>query len=101
MIFLYTQTLKEFIRVDVEVYIVSCDGNYTCVILHVSGPLSNINHTRTVFVVYILEKLHHCMFFDEEIKTSVFFPTLHDAMLHILKKHPDDSQEKVQEYFKQ
>ncbi|TSK13248.1 Pendrin [Bagarius yarrelli] len=62
--------LKEFIRVDVEVYIVACD-------------------------VYILEKLHSCMFFDEEIKTSMFFPTLHDTMLHILKKHPEKSQEKV------
>ncbi|MCJ8743351.1 hypothetical protein PDJAM_G00093090 [Pangasius djambal] len=61
--------LKEFIRVDVEIYIVSCD-------------------------VYILEKLHSCMFFDEEIKTSMFFPTLHDAMLYIQKKHPDNSKEK-------
>ncbi|XP_058273445.1 solute carrier family 26 member 3 [Hemibagrus wyckioides] len=66
--------LKEFIRVDVEIYIVSCD-------------------------VYILEKLHNCMFFDDEIKTSMFFPTLHDAVLHILKKHPDNLQEK-ETYFK-
>ncbi|KAF4079713.1 hypothetical protein AMELA_G00181400 [Ameiurus melas] len=64
--------LKEFIRVDVEIYIVACD-------------------------VYILEKLHSCMFFDDEIKTSMFFPTLHDAMLHILKKYPDNSKENVQE----
>ncbi|KAJ8381631.1 hypothetical protein SKAU_G00024090 [Synaphobranchus kaupii] len=56
--------LREFIRVDVEVYIVACDA-------------------------YILEKLHSCMFFDDEIKTSIFFLTLHDAMLHILKKHPE------------
>ncbi|KAI5617885.1 solute carrier family 26 (anion exchanger), member 3 isoform X2, partial [Silurus asotus] len=55
--------LKEFIRVDVEVYIVSCD-------------------------VYILEKLHSCMFFDDEIKTSMFFPDIPNAMLHILKNHP-------------
>ncbi|MCI4389102.1 hypothetical protein PGIGA_G00094040 [Pangasianodon gigas] len=61
--------LKEFIRVDVEIYIVSCD-------------------------VYVLEKLHSCMFFDDEITTSMFFPTLHDAMLYIQKKQPDDSQEK-------
>nr|BAD22609.1 solute carrier family 26 member 3 [Anguilla japonica] len=61
--------LKEFIRVDVEVYIVACD-------------------------VYILEKLHSCMFFDAEIKTSIFFLTLHDAMLHILEKHPDQSEGK-------
>ncbi|XP_041834099.1 chloride anion exchanger-like [Melanotaenia boesemani] len=54
--------LKEFIRVNVEVYIVSCDA-------------------------YILEKLHGCMFFDDEILTSMFFPTLHDAMLHVLENH--------------
>ncbi|XP_047246308.1 chloride anion exchanger-like [Girardinichthys multiradiatus] len=53
---------KEFIRVDVEVYIVSCDA-------------------------LILEKLHSCMFFDDEIQTSMFFPSLHDAMLHVLEKH--------------
>ncbi|XP_059182370.1 chloride anion exchanger-like [Centropristis striata] len=57
--------LKEFIRIDVDVYIVSCD-------------------------VYILEKLHSCMFFDEEILTSMFFLTLHDAMLHVLEKHKED-----------
>uniref|UniRef100_A0A8C3GBW6 Solute carrier family 26 member 3 n=1 Tax=Cyclopterus lumpus TaxID=8103 RepID=A0A8C3GBW6_CYCLU len=57
--------LKELIRVDVDVYIVSCDA---C----------------------ILEKLHSCTFFDEEISTSMFFPTLHDAMLHVRDKHEDD-----------
>uniref|UniRef100_A0A8C2A581 Solute carrier family 26 member 3 n=1 Tax=Cyprinus carpio TaxID=7962 RepID=A0A8C2A581_CYPCA len=57
-------TLKEFLRIEVDVYIVSCD-------------------------VYIMEKLHQCSFFDDEIKTSIFYPTLHDAMLHILEKHPD------------
>lgn len=36
--------------------------------------------------VYVLEKLHNCMFFDTEIQTSVFFPTLHDAVLHVLDK---------------
>ncbi|KAG7456245.1 hypothetical protein MATL_G00249710 [Megalops atlanticus] len=56
--------LKEFIRVDVEVYIVACDA-------------------------YILEKLQSCQFFDDEIKTSIFFLTLHDAMLHILQRNPD------------
>ncbi|XP_030632171.1 chloride anion exchanger-like [Chanos chanos] len=61
-------TLKNFLRVDVEVYIVSCDA-------------------------YVLEKLHSCMFFDDEIKTSIFFPTLHDAMLHILEKHYNQSNE--------
>ncbi|XP_073336749.1 chloride anion exchanger-like isoform X2 [Pagrus major] len=54
--------LKDFTRIDVDVYIVSCD-------------------------VYILEKLHSCMFFDDEIQTSIFFPTLHDAMLHVLEQH--------------
>ncbi|GLD48060.1 chloride anion exchanger-like protein [Lates japonicus] len=58
--------LKEFIRIDVNVYIVACD-------------------------VYIVEKLHMCMFFDDEILTSMFFPTLHDAMLHVLEKHKDDT----------
>uniref|UniRef100_A0A674N925 Solute carrier family 26 member 3 n=1 Tax=Takifugu rubripes TaxID=31033 RepID=A0A674N925_TAKRU len=53
--------LKEFLHIDVDVYIVSCD-------------------------VYVLEKLHNCMFFDTEIQTSVFFPTLHDAVLHVLDK---------------
>ncbi|KAM4615558.1 solute carrier family 26 member 3 [Polymixia lowei] len=53
-------TVKEFLRVDVDVYIASCD-------------------------VYILEKLHSCMFFDDEIQTSMFFPTLHDAMLYVLE----------------
>ncbi|XP_033930642.1 solute carrier family 26 member 3 [Pseudochaenichthys georgianus] len=57
--------LKEFVRVDVDVYIVSCDA-------------------------YILEKLHSCLFFDEEILTSMFFPTLHDAALHVLEKHQED-----------
>ncbi|XP_072233158.1 chloride anion exchanger-like [Leuresthes tenuis] len=56
---------KEFIRVDVDVYIVSCDA-------------------------YILQKLHSCMFFDDEILTSMFFPTLHDAMLHVLERHKND-----------
>uniref|UniRef100_A0A3B4V270 Chloride anion exchanger-like n=1 Tax=Seriola dumerili TaxID=41447 RepID=A0A3B4V270_SERDU len=57
--------LKEFIRIDVDVYIVSCDA-------------------------YILEKLHTCMFFDDEILTSMFFPTLHDTMLHVFEKHEGD-----------
>uniref|UniRef100_A0AAY5F388 STAS domain-containing protein n=1 Tax=Electrophorus electricus TaxID=8005 RepID=A0AAY5F388_ELEEL len=55
--------LKEFIRVDVEVYIVACDP-------------------------YVFEKLKSCEFFDDEIKTSIFFLTLHDAMLHILQINP-------------
>uniref|UniRef100_A0A8C8A4I8 Solute carrier family 26 member 3, tandem duplicate 2 n=1 Tax=Oryzias sinensis TaxID=183150 RepID=A0A8C8A4I8_9TELE len=51
--------LKELIRIDIEVYIVACDP-------------------------YILEKLHDCCFFDEEVQPSMFFLTLHDAMLNIL-----------------
>lgn len=43
-----------------------------------------------VSTVHILEKLHNCMFFDEEILTSMFFPTLHDAMLHVLGTHKED-----------
>uniref|UniRef100_A0A8C8A6Q9 Solute carrier family 26 member 3, tandem duplicate 2 n=1 Tax=Oryzias sinensis TaxID=183150 RepID=A0A8C8A6Q9_9TELE len=56
--------LKELIRIDIEVYIVACDP-------------------------YILEKLHDCCFFDEEVQPSMFFLTLHDAMLNILDKHSD------------
>ncbi|XP_051974709.1 solute carrier family 26 member 3, tandem duplicate 2 [Xyrauchen texanus] len=55
--------LKEFIRIDVEVYIVGCDP-------------------------YIIEKLRKCQFFDDEIKTSIFFLTIHDAMLYIYESHP-------------
>ncbi|XP_051543896.1 solute carrier family 26 member 3, tandem duplicate 2 [Myxocyprinus asiaticus] len=55
--------LMEFIRIDVEVYIVGCDP-------------------------YIIEKLKKCQFFDEEIKTSIFFLTIHDAMLNIYESHP-------------
>ncbi|KAJ3612271.1 hypothetical protein NHX12_020547 [Muraenolepis orangiensis] len=56
--------LKELIRVDIEVYIVACD-------------------------TYILEKLHACTFFDDEVRPSMFYLTLHDAMLTILEKHPE------------
>uniref|UniRef100_A0A670Z5C7 Solute carrier family 26 member 3 n=1 Tax=Pseudonaja textilis TaxID=8673 RepID=A0A670Z5C7_PSETE len=34
----------------------------------------------------LLEKLQRCGFFDEEIKPSIFFLTIHDAILHILMK---------------
>uniref|UniRef100_A0A8C9YQ59 Solute carrier family 26 member 3 n=1 Tax=Sander lucioperca TaxID=283035 RepID=A0A8C9YQ59_SANLU len=61
--------LKELIRVEVEVYIVACDP-------------------------YILKKLHDCCFFDDEVQSSMFFLTLHDAMLHILKKHPESTEKK-------
>ncbi|KAM9327708.1 solute carrier family 26 member 3 [Pholidichthys leucotaenia] len=56
--------IREFIRLDVDVYIVSCD-------------------------VYIVKQLHSCSFFDEEILTSMFFPTLHDAVLHVFDKQKD------------
>uniref|UniRef100_A0A8C4IPT3 Solute carrier family 26 member 3, tandem duplicate 2 n=1 Tax=Dicentrarchus labrax TaxID=13489 RepID=A0A8C4IPT3_DICLA len=65
--------LKELIRVEVEVYIVACDP-------------------------YILEKLHNCCFFDDEVQPSMFFLTLHDAMLYILEKHPLESTEKKPDY---
>ncbi|XP_034528837.1 chloride anion exchanger-like isoform X1 [Notolabrus celidotus] len=61
--------LTELIRVEVEVYIVACD-------------------------TYILEKLHNCCFFDDEVQPSMFFLTLHDAMLHILEKHPESTEKK-------
>uniref|UniRef100_A0A668RGM6 STAS domain-containing protein n=1 Tax=Oreochromis aureus TaxID=47969 RepID=A0A668RGM6_OREAU len=57
--------LKELIRVEVEVYIVP-------------------QHT----------KLHDCSFFDDEVQSSMFYLTLHDAMLHILEKHPEPTQKK-------
>ncbi|XP_013918400.1 PREDICTED: chloride anion exchanger [Thamnophis sirtalis] len=55
------ETLREFIRVDVEVYIVGAHNG-------------------------LLEKLQRCGFFDEEIKPSIFFLTIHDAILYILMK---------------
>ncbi|XP_037616089.1 chloride anion exchanger-like [Sebastes umbrosus] len=61
--------LRELIRVEVEVYIVACD-------------------------TYILQKLHNCCFFDDEVQPSIFFLTLHDAMLHILEKHPGSTENK-------
>ncbi|XP_071752818.2 chloride anion exchanger-like [Centroberyx gerrardi] len=61
--------LKELIRVEIEVYIVACD-------------------------TYILEKLHSCGFFDDEVEPSMFFLTLHDAMLHVLEKHPETTEKK-------
>ncbi|XP_063073943.1 solute carrier family 26 member 3, tandem duplicate 2 [Engraulis encrasicolus] len=57
--------LKEFIRVDVNVYIVACD-------------------------MYVYERLVRCQFFDDEVRTSMLFVTLHDAMLHILEHKPDN-----------
>uniref|UniRef100_U3K6K5 Solute carrier family 26 member 3 n=1 Tax=Ficedula albicollis TaxID=59894 RepID=U3K6K5_FICAL len=50
--------LKEFVRLDIDIYI--------------AGGL--------------LDKLERSAFFDEEIKPSMFFLTIHDAVLHILLK---------------
>ncbi|KAF3859634.1 hypothetical protein F7725_022033 [Dissostichus mawsoni] len=73
--------LKEFVRVDVDVYIVSCDAQH---------PIVKCNKLPMCRQRNILEKLHSCLFFDEEILTSMFFPTLHDAVLRVLEKHQED-----------
>ncbi|XP_044279208.1 chloride anion exchanger [Varanus komodoensis] len=55
------ETLKEFVRIDVDVYIVGAyDG--------------------------LLDKLKISEFFDDEIKPTMFFLTIHDAVLYILVK---------------
>uniref|UniRef100_A0A672NP91 Solute carrier family 26 member 4 n=1 Tax=Sinocyclocheilus grahami TaxID=75366 RepID=A0A672NP91_SINGR len=49
---------------------------------------------------YIIEKLRNCTFFDDEIKTSIFFLTIHDAMLCIHESHPPKTvSEKVTKTF--
>ncbi|XP_004459193.1 chloride anion exchanger isoform X1 [Dasypus novemcinctus] len=53
--------LQEFIRIKVDVYIVGTDDDF-------------------------IEKLARCEFFDDEVKDSIFFLTIHDAVLHILMK---------------
>ncbi|XP_054420570.1 chloride anion exchanger [Pteronotus mesoamericanus] len=53
--------LQEFIRIKVDVYIVGTDDDF-------------------------IEKLERCEFFDDEVKDSIFFLTIHDAVLHILMK---------------
>ncbi|XP_077328503.1 chloride anion exchanger-like [Lithobates pipiens] len=53
--------MKEFIKVDVDVYIAGIDSN-------------------------LLEKLERCGFFDDDITTSIIFVTVHDAVLHIFIK---------------
>ncbi|XP_058581361.1 chloride anion exchanger isoform X1 [Neofelis nebulosa] len=53
--------LQEFIRINVDVYIVGSDDDF-------------------------IEKLVQCEFFDDEVKDSIFFLTIHDAVLHILMK---------------
>ncbi|KAM9028352.1 chloride anion exchanger isoform 1-T2 [Ara ararauna] len=60
------KTLKEFVRIDIDIYIAAAHEG-------------------------LLEKLERCAFFDEEIKPSMFFLTIHDAVLHILLKKDIDS----------
>uniref|UniRef100_A0A8B9F0V9 Solute carrier family 26 member 3 n=1 Tax=Amazona collaria TaxID=241587 RepID=A0A8B9F0V9_9PSIT len=58
--------LKEFVRINIDIYIAAAHEG-------------------------LLEKLERCAFFDEEIKPSMFFLTIHDAVLHILLKKDIDS----------
>ncbi|XP_006859336.1 PREDICTED: chloride anion exchanger [Chrysochloris asiatica] len=53
--------LQEFTRIQVDVYIVGTDDDF-------------------------VEKLTRCEFFDDEVNDSIFFLTIHDAVLHILMK---------------
>ncbi|KAM9245621.1 chloride anion exchanger [Leptosomus discolor] len=55
------KTLKEFVRINIDIYIAGAHEGF-------------------------LDKLERCAFFDEEIKPSMFFLTIHDAVLHILLK---------------
>ncbi|XP_068787239.1 chloride anion exchanger [Struthio camelus] len=55
------KTLKEFVRIDIDIYIVAAHEGF-------------------------VDKLERSAFFDEEIKPSMFFLTIHDAVLHILLK---------------
>ncbi|XP_075034317.1 pendrin-like [Mixophyes fleayi] len=50
--------IKEFKRIDVEAYIAACDDN-------------------------VFKKLESCCFFEETIRSDIFFLTVHDAVLHI------------------
>uniref|UniRef100_A0A8C2T4X9 Solute carrier family 26 member 3 n=1 Tax=Coturnix japonica TaxID=93934 RepID=A0A8C2T4X9_COTJA len=65
-----TPTLKEFVRIDIDIYIAGANEGF-------------------------LEKLERCAFFDEEIKPSMFFLTIHDAVLHILLKEDIASSPKL------
>ncbi|NWZ21120.1 S26A3 protein, partial [Asarcornis scutulata] len=64
------KTLKEFIRIDIDIYIAGAHEGF-------------------------LEKLERCEFFDEEIKPSMFFLSIHDAVLHILLKKDTASSPKL------
>ncbi|XP_020840108.1 chloride anion exchanger [Phascolarctos cinereus] len=56
--------LQGFLRIEVDVYIVGADD-------------------------HLLEKLEQCGFFDQEVQSSIFFLTIHDAILHIWMKKSD------------
>ncbi|NXH17596.1 S26A3 protein, partial [Bucco capensis] len=64
------KTLKEFVRINVDIYIAGAHEGF-------------------------LDKLERCAFFDEEIKQSMFFLTIHDAVLHILLKKDKASSPKL------
>ncbi|XP_063998558.1 chloride anion exchanger [Pogoniulus pusillus] len=64
------KTLKEFIRLDIDIYIAGAHEGF-------------------------LDKLERCEFFGEEIKPSMFFLTIHDAILHILLKKDTASSPKL------
>ncbi|XP_068963059.1 chloride anion exchanger [Petaurus breviceps papuanus] len=53
--------LQGFLRINVDVYIVGTDDD-------------------------LVEKLERCGFFDQEVQSSIFFLTIHDAILHIWMK---------------
>ncbi|XP_053575153.1 chloride anion exchanger-like [Bombina bombina] len=61
--------LKEFIRIEVDIYIAGIDDN-------------------------LLEKLERCGFFDEEITRDILFLTIHDAVLHVIVKREMNSNAK-------
>ncbi|XP_008640792.1 PREDICTED: chloride anion exchanger [Corvus brachyrhynchos] len=64
------KTLKEFVRLNIDVYIAGAHEG-------------------------LLDKLERSAFFDEEIKPSMFFLTIHDAVLHILLKNDIASSPKL------
>ncbi|CAH2275781.1 chloride anion exchanger [Pelobates cultripes] len=64
--------LKEFIKIEVNVYIAGVDDN-------------------------LLDKLERCGFFDDTIQTSIIFLSVHDAVLHVLVKRNLDSLAKEKE----
>uniref|UniRef100_A0A8D0KQB3 Solute carrier family 26 member 3 n=1 Tax=Strix occidentalis caurina TaxID=311401 RepID=A0A8D0KQB3_STROC len=52
------------------------------IVIHKTNKFVRIN----IDIYGFLDKLERCAFFDEEIKPSMFFLTIHDAVLHILLK---------------